>query len=263
MCFVTSSRSRRVEFGICFREEEKSLVLMILYNLTPRPTCLVMKPRSKKSLLTPTSQITGDFFFDQLEVTLRISQTCTLLPSSVAWACLEQAHAELQMAALCVSGQPLTLHLPCNTGCFKLIRSQHPSSRFLLPHFRYNAPPLLSRDESILFLRIPRAIPQSKGCSLLTVSGPQSVLIPSRQKCFNPLETNLLRRIQPLGRSVGRGPARQTRRRLQLTKTRARKTDYARAEGRTVAKTVSGGYLARQTRRSGLGMGGASEPNFS
>ena len=39
--------------------------------------------------------------------------------------------------------------------------------------------------------------------------------------------------------------ARQSRRRLQLTKTRARRMD----DGRTVAKTVSGGYLAGQTDR--------------
>ena len=61
--------------------------------------------------------------------------------------------------------------------------------------------------------------------------------------------------------SVCRGQARQTRRRLQLTKTRARKTEGRTREGGReggrgmVAKTVSGGYLARQ----GANLGGASE----
>ena len=56
--------------------------------------------------------------------------------------------------------------------------------------------------------------------------------------------------------------ARQSRRRLQLTKTRARRMD----DGRTVAKTVSGGYLAgqtdRQTDRQTSLLGGV-EPTFS
>ena len=41
------------------------------------------------------------------------------------------------------------------------LSSLEDASKFLLLHFR-----LSWRDESILFLRIPRAIPQSKGCML-------------------------------------------------------------------------------------------------